>query len=268
MKREKQNRLSVSRPHRRTDFTLIELLVVIAIIAILAAILLPALQKARSHAQTTGCVNNLKQVGLSMHMYAGDNNDYITLARITTTDGNGYWVKCLQDGKYLPDYKVLWCPKGLEKVEAAAAAGNNECKKAMEIPDSRNSCWAGYGLNVFMGGIAYLAPGGAAAMISNSDYTNGKFYWTKFSKVKRASDKLLVGDSWLDNASTLGRGSDVIFGPSKSATVGYIDARHEKGAVILKADSSCAKEQDYVKFNPDTAGGPGNVVGYYSHPDL
>jgi prepilin-type N-terminal cleavage/methylation domain-containing protein len=73
---------------RRTGFTLIELLVVIAIIAILAALLLPVLTVAKEKAKRTSCMSNMRQLGIAMMFYAGENQDSYPEAPNPTVTGN------------------------------------------------------------------------------------------------------------------------------------------------------------------------------------
>jgi len=75
---------------QRNGFTLIELLVVIAIIAILAAMLLPALSAARERARNAGCINKLKQTGTAEFMYSGDNKDWIAVNTVPAHTGLQY----------------------------------------------------------------------------------------------------------------------------------------------------------------------------------
>ena len=92
-------------------FTLIELLVVVAIIAILAGMLLPALNKARDKAKTIKCAGNLKQIGTYMAIYADNSNGYYPVQYITTAPSWTPWFTQLRNGvgENFSD-KVLQCP--------------------------------------------------------------------------------------------------------------------------------------------------------------
>jgi prepilin-type N-terminal cleavage/methylation domain-containing protein len=124
-------------PKKTSGFTLIELLVVIAIIAILAAMLLPALASAKEKAKRATCVNHLHQMGASMSMYTGDYNDKVPPSHYTDamttgtdatydmfmdnlpgdpgySDANSYGLGKLFEAKTAPSGKIFYCLSGTE----------------------------------------------------------------------------------------------------------------------------------------------------------
>lgn len=103
---------------REAGFTLIELLVVIAIIAILAAMLLPALASAKDKAQRTTCINNQKQMSLAMMMYA---NDYTEWMAFPNWDGGGQY-----NGQYVPGWCYTASGSGIPDPGPGGAFQNNQ----------------------------------------------------------------------------------------------------------------------------------------------
>jgi prepilin-type N-terminal cleavage/methylation domain-containing protein/prepilin-type processing-associated H-X9-DG protein len=145
----------------RRSFTLIELLVVIAIIAILAAMLLPALAQAREKARQSGCISNIKQIVLGHQMYADDNAEILT----RYSDHNNLPTASCVSGR-----KVMWWTAITPYVPDANAY---KCPSAASIPrgigvnyNHIHACgWVG----TAPGGLSLSAIGVPAAAMSSAD---------------------------------------------------------------------------------------------------
>ena len=125
--------------HGKTSrFTLIELLIVISIIAVLAAMLLPALNKARESARKITCLSQEKQLGLASQMYSDANNEYFVMGQ-----KEQWWQKLLYEGKFLPgpEGENIWYDIGKAKSALLCPNATKENTAAWKKRNVPYPCW-------------------------------------------------------------------------------------------------------------------------------